>query len=807
MLRTHGYFKTIATTRSDEWDPIPIYVQRVAKAPRNQARAVAQFFGPWLQELTAILRRDTFDLLDLAPDPTRPIVPLVILASRGDYENYLRTRANRGWQTTWGTYDETVHAVIAYLETSGSRRAEHTRRFTALSDYVLGELEARGLKSAGAPHEIWFTEGFAAYLAFHLGREPNVLAQHVPYRQALESLGGILRRPEWMAELWLSFEDLIALQSYGALARLATDREQVDGLARARTYWMFEAQTALWLHFLHEGEERMHQQSTWEYLKLVLRGEGGLEAFLRVYGVADLAGFERTFEEYVARLYAAEFLSGSPDAERAPEVAASEPVLPEAPFDPAELAVAPEDIRHVLAAMLWAARAGDAEGAAAVAGEWTAGGSEGSDRSSPRLVRAQRRLRALIDTRDAYLAELAADGGKLRLTVDGERLNLRVESVRNGTLHFKRSSSGLTEWSVRAFSAADLAANMGRRAGELGPEWLRGYLVALAGGDKWRRYAKGEGEEQRDLVRDVESDFAELLALGTVMARLNMLSRLPVPDVPVDAEHTLAALAQLLQPDPLPAIVATRKARLRTFARTALEVLFETRGLDEIMHTNVERLDDGRIRLVYEFDDPREAWDFVEDEGYLASGLRKAILDGAESPPSTFGIRAGGLRGKGATCYRHLLGFAAPVAVRYLVSHNLEASNASGAYHLIGIDDDARGSFVALYGFGLLQIRDIASRDFRDLGTQMPMPFYGNVPYRMEITQDEQGNVVTRVDDVVRGEGVTALRAGRVFLWLHSGYMLHFDRLEIEGRLDRESSKVARDGWIATQLAEMRLGD
>jgi len=464
--------------------------------------------------------------------------------------------------------------------------------------------------------------------------------------------------------------------------------------------------------------------------------------------------------------------------------------------DPRPMLRVPEPApRDALGLALWDAREGRVDAAIARVDALRKGAG---DTLAPRLEREASRLAAWRDLRDAYLAQVAAEQGKLVLMDGDERVRATLLKLEDGVLHLGRNKAGWETLPVDALPAGDLAQDMGKDADALAPGWVRIYGYALAENDKWSKLLKDDDAEAIALRADAEADFAPLLAAGHALTELEALSAAPDPVGLEPADALLARVTNLRGSD-LP-FVRERDAALRALAGIAHGARFDALGLAAALHGKVTELEDGRIRLEYGFDAEDELLDFASDPGYLKEH-RKRLMRVEGEVRDEMWIHDGSLRCQGSAVRRLVLPFAAPLTVEYDVSIDPPESGELAAFHLfVGVCDNAAELFAWCSNLGDLEVWR-ARRDVKQAIAKRERGIELGRTYPMKLVHD--GERLTAWCDREEVASIECPRkSGAVFLWAQTGMRVNVRRLSVEGSVDADGLAELRAAWVEARLAE-----
>jgi len=476
---------------------------------------------------------------------------------------------------------------------------------------------------------------------------------------------------------------------------------------------------------------------------------------------------------------------------------------PEAPFDPARLAIPAVESADALGLALALASDGGLDEAL----QTLASLDDSAGDLADRVARETARLTALRSTRDGYLAELAEKGGKLRLTLEGEKVTLRVEGVANGALELGRNKLELETYPICAIRPADFFASLGKRTKQFGPEWTRGYALLLGGEKRWKTFVRDESSEAAQLIEDADAGFEALLAEGRAVAGLNALSAIKMPTRPASSHGAFLKLTAFMEQHGQSTSAGKRSSLLAQFGAALLERMFLTVGVPEILHVPIEDLGDGRVRLTYEFDSAEEGLDFDSRPGYLPDRHRRYAGPNGEPERPPFTIADGSFGGEGWNCQVHKLGFEGALTLRYEINYGFPKAGDHGVGTLlVGMCDDAAGSYIGSMDFGIIWVVDKKRRihDEQPASSESPDPA---TSYPLELRHDGEKDVTSWVEgDLKYTSKCGELRAGGVFLWTHADFQVRFPRLEIEGTISPAHSQHAMAEWIEVRLGAIGLG-
>lgn len=762
--------------------PFELLVQAAPEDQRDHRGRARGLLAPWLEGLGAILVRDHGVP---AAGEALPVLVLTDREAHGRIQRLARARPERGafWLPNPGV-------VVAHTDPEWSTRP-HLLRTPLLEEAARALLNAGHAGEGGAPAERWYVDGLARYLAQHGdGDRPAVMELPPPCRSALEALREVYGEGRDGRVQRLSLTELVNLHDDRKRVSHLSEKarragEQAPGDERVRD--LFDHQSALWMHYLQQGQGGRLREGIRAYGAAVLSDRGGLVALTRALPVERLHELDEPFAGWVQGL-----LTGiGPAGVGSPGLASA---VGSSPWDAAQirhggLILPASSATDQVACALGLAWEGDLDQAIAFL-ERMGQGAAGPDGLT--LEGERTRLEAARSARDAFLAELPGSKRRVRFFDGGQLVPASVVRIEDGTLVLAKNKAGRDRLAVAELTPAELRASLGRRLESYGPAWIGNYLDLLAGEEKWRRNLERDGP-----LADAGDELAALAREGGLRCRLAQLAMRPLAQEVRELDALLADVGALAAEDH-PHLERARPG-LRDLARRALLAHYRVTGLGGALAGSVTRRRE-RVTVTYSFDGAHELADWVEDPTYLAE--RWAESDATRSAPG-FEVERGSLRGRGATCFRHLLQFDAP-RVRYELVVNGDASTTVTAHVLVGICDDGNGNYVGAIGIHDLESVD-GKRRATDFAKQRPIEM-GRV-YAVGLRHGGELATMSVDGESRRSVGTGRLRSGGVFVKLHSESEIEIRSLEIAGRLAPGAEERLRDAWLRRRLAAIGLAD
>lgn len=815
-LATDAYFSKIAWIEDRSAAPFVFVVQKPAKEDPEYVKRVIGLYLPWVQKLERLMDTLYVQPLALKRRPESAGYTVCILASQGDFMNYSRLAPS-----DFVHVGSALELAVGY-EDPFDTSASHTRKRNPVLSRV-ARLMLESYTSPGAELSLWIASGLPGYLAYHEGLVPESLDKRRIDDDGLGLIVEAFQKRERRAVLLHPVEDLLDIDDSESLANLVLKRAAAARLKEPAWGELLQAiriQSVLWMHFLQDAEDGKYRARFQKYLAGEFSGQRGSAAFQRAFEGVDLSALNREFFAFV--LSERERAHPTPKLDRAPleklfedraekprstvgatasgsRAASSAP----APFKPSTLAVDAKDTTAQHGLALLRARGGDLEGARKMLQDLSA--QKPAEPEAARIARDIDRLSELVLLRDGFLASSIESGAKWSSEFQGRKFVAKVVKVEGGLVRLGENKAGISEIPLSALEPGEIArlADKKDKQGAAAP-WSRAYAYIVAGDARWEKLTKDPSPAARELYQDAKAWYPELLRVGEAARTLGELSQSALPKTRAEGDAVLASIRALLAAASDVPLVRERIEGLRALALAAAEQSFTAQDPAALVHGVYTPIENGRVKIVYDFKKADQLLDFTRRAGYLkdwAEGFGPLQRSEAES---SFSIENGALVGKGATCYRHKLGFTAPLTVRCAFRwKSVEIEDAAGSNFMVGLCDDGQGSCIAAGGAGYILVDDLKTHYSKRSTDAKPGSYVIGQTYHLDV-QHDGSKVATFVDDVQRHEASAGPRtSGDVFLWVHADYPLVIDRLEIEGTIDAAALKRLKSEWIAEKVAAL----
>jgi hypothetical protein len=816
-LARSAYFSKITWTEDRSVPGIVFLVQRPARDVPDYAKNIARDCGPWLQKVQTLFDEQYAKPLKLERPPTRAIWPIAILASEGDYRNFLRIHWNFGADVGFACYDLKLGLTVGYVDPFKVGVSVIDKRYPMMNALVRGMLDGYATAPEGRPGALWIEEGLASYLAYHEGAAPDCLDARRLRPSMLRSVLVLAQDKKAGPILFHRIEDLVSMRSTEDIDKRSlalSEAAKIPPPPERDVLDAFYGESTLWMHFLHRGMDGALREPLLKYLRWSLAGEAGASVLKLAFEGKDLAAIDSAFLAWVADEMRRELPQASVDGAAigalfsdAAGISKASPAVAEAapahPYSPAGLAVDATDAesRHGLA--LLQARAGDLEGAVAALKSIPDAAVDAADK--PRIARDVARIGQLISLRDGFLENLRQSGAKWSTDVQGKKLVASIAKVEGGFVHLAENRQGIQKLPLASLDPMEIAKQATKREQQGNSEpWARFYAYVLAEDGKWEKLLKDPSDEAKSLREDARAWIPARLRAGRAAAALNALAQTPVPGGSRDGEAACASIRALLAEFRDVPIVQRKMGELRLLARSAAAAAFADVEPASLLHAKWSPIGDGRVDIAYEFDSRAEEQDFVKHPGYLKSWHKALGIEAGKEEAAAWTVQDGKLTGVGAACYRLPLAFTSPMTVRY----ELRVLEGGGegrqqANFAVGICDDRKEDNILSVDFGGLSVRDNPKGVHTDL---VPAEGYSYAPgtsYSFEVRHDG-ANVSVWVDGEKTNEAACATRAGgEFFLWFHTTLPISIERLEIQAKVDPASAQSLRNSCAEKRLSEL----
>jgi hypothetical protein len=802
---------------------VVLVLQPPERADPEYEKRVGDFYVPFVERMEANFVELVAKPAGLERRKDQPLTAFAVLATRGEYEKLLSLVRDPGDDAGHTSYDYQLQLALTCEDPDAPDAPPIATRATLLYQ-VAKELQQAYLGVSGSrPGSIWLYQGLSFLLASHDSSDPASLDRRPPRPEQLEQLVALLQAGGGGELMLLPLDELAGLRSWQDYCTAVEQRAQrmqaqvpgTQALSRA-----FFAQCDLWAHFLVDGAQGVYRKPFTEFVKLAFRGKGDAGDLRRAFVAFDARTLSQDFLRWaceqqerahpglsvdragVERMYPAAAAAAPPAKTESGKAAASGPLaLVPSGFAPAMLLPDEDDAEAHSALALQQVLEGDLEGGLE---QLRALAGKGAEAPWPeRIARDSARVEELRKLRDGFLAYLQKSGTVLLLKFKGHDLPAVVESFGDGLVRLRSNELGVPSVPLSQIDPLLLArsATKPEMLGEAQP-WARAFASILAGDARWERLLKDDAPGATELRADAK-EYLQRMRTAGVVRELVGLSKLPLPREPAEAEACLERVRALLASGAGSGLLVRRMDALRQLALAALGAHSSAGGLGALLHGKWTPLPDDRGKLVYEFDDPAEADDWVKLPGFRLAERESMGKIGIEESASQFAVAKGAWSGSGSVAYRLLVGFSGPVTLRYSFRYVQVKTKYNMPYFAWLICDDEQDSAYRSPPSGEIFVEDQAHYDVR--GMQLPdrPVFDWKKDWNVEFSYDGK-NLATKLQDKQRAALPAAqLAGGAITLLVHSQLTILFQRVEIEGRIEPAALERLRSRWAAQELKKL----
>ncbi|MEM7201754.1 MAG: hypothetical protein AAF628_15915 [Planctomycetota bacterium] len=775
ILDTHPFF-TKVLCEIEQRDEFVFVLHQPSKAdPKHNVKIINWFF-PHLRELHDIFLQEYIQPLGLERTDGRDSFRIAVLNSKGAYADYAQAM-KEALHWTRAHFNPGLDLAVTYEDSFNQDADPRERRAALLHELVHAMQHAYHQDNDAArremPRPTWFSEGLAEYLSSSSNiartlRNPRPRGHHL---QRIASLVSKRSSAIYLATL----AELAAAESYGdvvARVRREAGAAANDNLALEAFY----AQSWAFTYFLHRAQNARYRQSFNRYMEALMRGTSHTEAFAAAFPDSPIAALDVEFRTWLAAMMrergwrkAARAMERSAGAvaNRAAATAESSDETDSREikaFDYARLEWSPHHWQARLDRAIRMAERGDFERAAAAVERVIA-----PDTARPRIVEVHQSLLDIASLREVALRK--AKDAHTRLVVFGKgRYVKRIEGD-TVTLYFGSRTESTPLVAFRSAVMLDLA----KREAQLfkgAPAVAFACLEILAARlDDAEARLGGSLETHPGLAL-----IAERLAADPV-PDWGLIADLSEPASPAEARAQLDTLVRLLRKHPGAPLLQERRADLMDLARFLSERGFDLSQVDQMLGAAVHDLANGRVRLIYDFDDPDQRRDLIEGHDDLEMVRAQQPRVRAEHVD----IRDGHLEMRGAVSRRFGLPLRAPLEIRYSLKLG------GPALFFLGFCADGLGHCIAADTGGGILLLDPEGQDSDHANDEK---LFADKTYHFRVVHDGSA-VCSQLEgqQVARIGGVGSRTAGHLFLWLHGKSTAYVDDLEIEGELDEAAAR------------------
>ncbi len=806
-VRADEYLSKIVLEERADFAPCPLFIQKPAGAAEDYVAKTSASYSAWLQKLAG--RFDALYAKPLALERRKavPLVPVVILASTGDFRNY------SGQSQRDAIFDDELGAVVGHGDAFGVDRAPTEARVRLLYSFVHALLDAHQ-PDATPRGAYWFEYGLPTYLTYHTGLTPAALDTPELPRAWLELLVKTVRDLERRETLLFPIAEMVGFPDAAEVSKRSkamSKRLKIAEANDAELLECFRAQVVLSMHFLQDGHGEPSRAAFLRYLKARMTGAADRDAFLAAFDASAQAKLDADFYDYVFAKYAEAFPAQPSDrgvveglfaARAAPptesDAPAATPVPAPAPppFDPRKLALKSDDVESQHALALAQAKSGDLDGARARLAPLASRDAE--------VAREIERIDGLIALRRGYFESLAAAGTKWVGEFEGKKIVAPITKLEGGAVYLGENRQGVAKIPLASVPLLDVAKQADKKEKQgAAPAWARSFAFLLCGEAKWDKLGKDDSADAKALRADAQAMYPALLRAAAAAAELERLAAAGVPTRASDAERAVADAAALARSHRDVPFVAVRLADLRELARLALAVTFGEAGVAGVLAAPNRTTSDGRVIVTYDFASPSELQDWLATTQVLRGFFKANSKEKKDAEALELRVDGGDLALTGFGVLKHRLRLAGAFRIAMDYQFVLVSSNdVSNPWFDVYMHCDGKESAIFSNPRGSLYVND-EKTSYRKQSISAESGLYLGTDYKLEIVGDGK-TVTTHLDGEKMHEAAYGPRgSGLLGLMVRCETPLLVHRLEIEGTLDPAAKDELFADWSRKKLAEL----
>ncbi|MBI3844177.1 MAG: hypothetical protein HY292_06000 [Planctomycetes bacterium] len=766
-------------------DSLTVFVQAPTREQPNYVTKVERTYRPYVEQLIQYFEATYTTPAGVARRSEIPSLALVILASRGAYDDYARAQSEGAWPNELAVahYDPSLRFAITFEQGSAAEFVpEREQRRRVLHESVHALTDAYATAGIAAIRRPWIEEGLAQYLGTTSGEPGNhTLRFGEMDRQILGRVRDAKSVQPFGDIVVPSLAELLAARSYADVVessakRASTHGYQLDDEGTALALLTFYDVSYLFVRFLHEEDGGKWRPGIVKYIDAELNGHGGAEMLPACLGVSSLDEIEDSFKKYL------EADAKLPDGRPMPQPAPLPPPVapPTIRLDAAAAGVAQ-------ARALALAKAGDV---AAAADAMRAAHGDADDVAF---------LDALLKLSNDVLDE-AQKGGK-NFVVKGA--NAAVGAVK----HFDAKEIVIVDYKGKetpiprsAFGPEQIVERVRSKQLSLGtPDTLASALVLT--GKSVADAAKGAWASAAPIVKSRAERWAGLQRELDARTKLERIAPLAEGTVPSDPTTALADVDALLGDLRAATSSSQNRAAIVAIGSRLLEREFD-RG-DAILaafHGQSKKLANGSVEIRYSLTNPAELSDFAEEREYAWAFVRRQA--DPKAPTDLLGkwsLEKGTLSSKGLSSLFHVARFAGAASMDYTltIAGGVDDKAHPSRFVAIAFDDGRRSCCRTDSVIGITEVFN-AKTDRHHFGTTKGSETITiGKGYGVKIAHDGAEFVFSvdgTVKDHVADEGVPA---GRFGLVASGEFEFDVTNLVVRGTLDPAWIAERRAAWVA----------
>lgn len=806
-LQRHRYFSKIDWSLERPAPGFVLVVQRPAKSDPSYLDKLNQLYIPAASRLIETFEREIVKPTGLMRRPGHEMNAIAVLATQGDMDNFRKFVQDPTGYTTATAYDYELQLTVGFQDPF-SEAKPLVQQTTMLYQLTKGLQHAYLGVSGNRPASIGVYEGLAMYLGAFENGQPRLRSEPLGWiADAVQDAANnellLLPLDAWLATpSWEAYRE-------GVVERARSlGRPTPESAALGRAYL---AQCEAWPHYLMYSNAERYRAQFLAFIASSLRGKSSLQDVQSAFASFDLPMLSREFlrdacaqavQRNPKRKHDPQRIDGlfMPKAAIAggPDPQVSEQPVPlqatVAAFSPQQLAPEANDDHSAHALALQRAVEGDFDGALQDLAQIAPAAAE----RQARIALERERLNAWIALRSGFLQYQVANKGRVKLSLRGKEFLAPLLAVEDTKLRLGENSGGVMVADLKDLVPLDWvrAALKPEQQGSA-PAWARAYALLVLGDERWSKQLKEESAQAAALRQDA-NQYAELAQTALVARELFVLSKQALPRSEAEANARLESIRKLLSKHLRNQLLMRRIEALRQLAITCYVERQRAQPAGSGLKAPIEKLADGRVRLVYDFDkaDEWEDWSAVA-EAELPMPFEKG------SKPGSYTVRKGAIVSTGSSYYRLRIGFVGPVKVSYAF-HFLETAKKYRAprFRWVVLETPGKAQ-VQCDPAGDLYLEDKINDDFRNVHPDQRVNFSWTEDALVQL-EAGAGSVRALLDgkEVGKLEDI-ALKSGAIGIYTDSELSIIISKITIEGRIDPEQDQLLQREKIEKDLRDL----
>ena len=784
-IERHRSFRTITFERHVVDEGLELYVQSIPRARADRIDGLKAWYGRLADKVEGRLDEAVLGPARVGTEGPRRPVAVVVLASNGDWSNFLSGLEKGCARGKGGAFDAVLGAVVA-LEPAA---LGVNQRLDGLVDsfahgFTHALLQAHAGCNERSPRPLWLVEGLARYAASCTDPAGKVVRTGEGLKTGSEVLAERMLGGGYAAHQVLPFADMLRHEyrwQYASEVPMPANGDSKEWWSRERA---LGRQGAVLIDLLLQDDDPDRRAGFLEFVGLALADENVTARFTELCGIDDLKALEVEFWSAVWKHRDRKQRGPLPEAVKASILRPSRATGAAPAVATPMILFAPRDAGSTLDRAAWLARSGDLDGALSIL-EALARAELADERSARELDRLTR----AIEARDAWLTAAVAREGILRLEVDGKKKACRVVAWEEDqvTLEVGRKD-------VLHRTLAELPLEVLGKA--IGDTVEGGYLRALGGDRRWQRdLPEGHGDDH--LEADVEH-LDRRAQVGRTVDALVRLEDALAAEEPLD--RVLDELQSLEHGSLDAALEPTDRSALRSVLRRELIAGFSPDQVPELLHATEVFTAGDQLYLTYEFEDEAELLDFL-DVPPLVGGMMGFPFDPSTIEGPGWRTLGGALVGKGQAGLHHKVPLGPPMTWRCNLRIGSGPATPEDLHFRFSFLEKVVGrSLVIANRMQRIAFPSESGQAYD--GTKITDSYFLDQAYEYEMEIDREGAITMRYEGEEVYTGRTLLvEPGSWGLGALSNYPIGILRLEIGGSLAGADLGVLAETW-----AEQRLG-